>query len=392
MSDLLIKIKISSISMVVVYLIGVCLYFPYSTHLKTSIFLAFIRLIPILILSVSNLICNRFNARIISVLLFLLNSVYLLSDLIIRDYNISPICFNIIEGHAFVIIMFIVNLIIAVSACYTDKAVYFYCFFRIEISLFAIVYYVLNYDYVLDVLFIQISYLIGSYILSIMYSQLQGDYIHLLPCKTELTECSSLYLDFTDIIEDYSIYSMSKGENLSELHTDFCEKLKNNKTNGFTKSYVTAVMKAFHNYAKTQDLTNDSIIVFFNITKLLSDKNTSDEDFKIQLKNFADVLKYNTIYYCGKSAEIIDIKYVGSRSSDIESELSNFSQRNFTIEGTDRSTVYKSFEGFLQSLKVNDKNKAKRIASVSDYDAKAQSKKHQMWKLTGKLYFENKCF
>ena len=65
MSDLLIKKKISSISMVSVYLIGVCLYFPYSTHLKMSIFLALIRLIPILILSVSNLICNKFNARII---------------------------------------------------------------------------------------------------------------------------------------------------------------------------------------------------------------------------------------------------------------------------------------------------------------------------------------
>ena len=83
--------------------------------------------------------------------------------------------------------------------------------------------------------------------------------------------------------------------------------------------------------------------------------------------------------------EILDIYSKGEYPSNV---LSNFYPNEFIFDGVKCG----SMEGFLQALKYKNPKKQRTVCALTGKQAKEMGAKKWLWKWTGRLYWQGKCY
>lgn len=188
--------------------------------------------------------------------------------------------------------------------------------------------------------------------------------------------------DFDVIVNAITDYSLSSDKyDEFKRSYDFYYAVKNedyDKIKDLNVYGQKAIIKIFKNWLVFEKyFTGDEAdVLFFRMCKYLSSSKISEEDFYNVFLDFVIIARYGV--NCFGSADI----YL--KSDKPWSQLSNLYNNRFTIDNTE----FTSMESFLQGIKFKNVKKQAKVFKMTGKDAKHAGKQHNLWKITGNLYYK----
>lgn len=186
-----------------------------------------------------------------------------------------------------------------------------------------------------------------------------------------------------DAITDYSI-SLAEYDKVKNAY-DFYYAVKNEDhdkikaLNIYGRKAITEVFKSWLDFEKYFESEEDDKL-FFRVCKYLSSDKITDEEFSLALFDFACTVSSGT--NCFGSADIY------MTSDKPWNRLSHLYDNGFSIGDTE----FTSMESFLQGIKFKNIQRQAEVFKMTGKDAKRAGKHHNLWKITGNLYYKGTRF
>ena len=385
---------------VVLYLVSFAFYYDCFKSAEQIISYS-IRSLPFILLIITAFNSNKHNAR----RMVAVNVSFLAISFIISAFDgFSPMVLNNyfgIDNFIWYIILAFVSIVVAgLSSHCSNIIIYIYGLSMSVISLLRPIYisYILNAYDVTDIWLIGFAVVSYFFTLIAMAERFSDENIHTNfidkifdNIARELNKDDDFEFDYGSYYDIFKAMIMiSIPENSKKVidYYNFYKLMKKSKFDtlekrGFlNKAFIVEFCEYIANFMdKYGDKEDD--IVLGNIAKILSNENTSNDEFKVELINLLALFSNGFAISVSKSVKKLDIKY--SSDNETGSALSNFTNHQFTVCGES----FNSMESFLQGLKFKNKKKQEKIWILDGAEAKRKGKYHNFWKYNGgNLYFK----